>query len=490
MSNVIGLIDNLLNYAKNNLGLSEYDVGVKRNLLRAFLKVDGGDGPASLSDNKSYTDLKEGLSEYLSQSKICSDKDIDGYVSFIFGILLPLPSVINKKFLTLREKFGADAACDYLYDLAVKSGAVSKSDFSEKSAAYYLSDGAEIIVCDALRKKEDLPEKGDDEQSVNKVCPLCRNAEGLLFENGGVFGALRSVTLKLGDEDWIMRYVNAVDKERECAISYGEHEKIKSSGDIAVAMLDFIEYLPEYSAQSIQTARQKGFSHSYFIACTTKLTNALKTPAFTATGDTCPDVEISLYNRGASIVRLQSFNRNTLEYLALEIISKWQDYVDKSVSICGTGADGAVHNSVSLNAMYSCDNRYTLDIALVAEKPESDYSDGDTIFDKKIDDSCVFERFVLSEDFARVTEAIAEVLTKKRSYQDAAADEFLAGYEDVIESLINDCGYFKDGQKALAEVKNRLTDCLLKAQNKKSAFLNDDEGTRAFKRFLSTVGVR
>lgn len=486
MSNGMVLIEKLIGYAKENLELSEYDLSVKRGFLRTFLKVADTTSDAKIGvqpvEAESYLSLKARLSEYLLQTQVCQEKDVDEYVGFIFTLLMPLPSVVNKKFRTLREKFGASAACDYLYNLSVKSGSVNGEGFNRPLRNYFSADDIEVFIGDLSDSVRRTVDAGD-------ICPLGSDEKVFLSE-GDVFGALRSIVLKLNDENWNMRYVDSFDKTRECIVSYGEPSADKSLGEIVVAMLDFIEYLPDYSAQLIHTSKTK--NHTCFAACTTKLTDSLKTPLFTATQDACPDVEISLFNRGVSIIRLQSFNRNTLEYLAQEIIEKWQGYSDKSACVYGKGADGVPHNFLSLNATFSKDNRYTLDIALVAEKSEGDYDNGnEDLFDRKLDDYCVFGRFVLSDDFESVTDAIVETLTKKRPVSgEVGNDDLLCGYEQVVESLINDYGYFKDGQKALSEVKNRLGDRLLQALNKKSAFLNDDEGMRAFKRFLSTVGLR
>lgn len=486
MSDGIVLIEKLLGYAKENLQLSEYDLSVKRNFLRTFLKVadktSGTKSAVGLGEGESYLSLKTRLSEFLLQTKVCQEKDIDEYVGFIFTLLMPLPSVVNKKFLSLREKFGANAACDYLYNLSVKSGSVNGEGFNPPLREYFSADGAAVFIGNVSGSARCVVESGN-------ICSLCNEREVFLTA-GDVFGILRSIILKLNDENWSMRYVNSFDKTRECIVSYGEHAATKSVGETVVAMLDFIEYLPEYSAQLMHTAQVA--NHSYFAAYTTKLTDFLKTPLFTATQDACPDVEISLFNRGSSIIRLQSFNRNTLEYLAQQIIEKWQEYSDKSVCVYGKGADGVLHNFLSLNATFSNDNRYTLDIALVAEKLEGDYDNVEKdVFDQKLDDYSVFGRFVLSDDFERASDAIVEVLTKKRAVSgEVEKDDPLYGYEQVVESLINEYGYFKDAQKALCEVKSRLSDRLLQALNKKSVFLNDDEGTRAFKRFLATVGLR
>ncbi len=486
MSNGKVLIEKLIGYAKENLELSEYDLSVKRGFLRTFLKVADKTSDAKLGvlsvEGESYLSLKAQLSEYLLQTKVCQEKDVDEYVGFIFTLLMPLPSVVNKKFRTLREKFGASAACDYLYNLSVKSGSVNGEGFNRPLRDYFSADDIEIFIGDVSDNARRVVDEGD-------ICPSY-NDEKTFLSDGDVFRALRSIVLKLNDENWSMRYVNSFDKTRECTVSYGEDATAKTLGEIVVAMLDFIEYLPDYSAQSVHTSQVK--NHTCFAAYTTKLTDSLKTPLFIATHDACPDVEISLFNRGASVIRLQSFNRNTLEYLAQEIIEKWQGYSDKSACVYGKGADGVLHNFLSLNATFSNDNRYTLDIALVAEKLEGDYGhDSEDLFDRKLDDYSVFGRFVLSDDFEKVTDAIVETLTKKRSVGgEVENDDILYGYEQVVESLIKDYGYFKDGQKALTEVKNRLSERLLQALNKKSAFLNDDEGTRAFKRFLATVEIR
>ncbi len=473
------LIEKLLCYAKENLELNESDVCVKRNqLLRLFnLKTTALPNVTETS----YSSLKEELLDFLKQNSICQEGEYNAFIGFVFGILMPLPSFINKKFRTLREKFGARYACDYLYNLSLNGGSLFGLDFSKYATSYYKGDAIDIYAVKDFYK-ETLTD------GAYPKCALCAEAEGFFGNDDFYGGASRSVTLDLNGREWKMRYIRSCTRPQESSVSFSEHSSSPTVQDIVMSMFDYIEYLPDYSAEMV-------FSEGNFLTPHVNFRGGVSIPQnlsknlLTASSDLYPDVEISLYNGELSIIKLKSFNRNTLENLVIDLTDKWLNYSDLTVGIFGKGIDGVFHNACALSVEYSQDNRYSCNLVLTCEKV-GPKNEEDSVFSKISFYPACFGRVFY--DLSSATEMLCAVLTKKIPLDDSlfADDKPLYGYKNILEGLIKENGYFKDAQKAEVAVKRAVYTQVKDSLCKKSAFAEGDEGARAFRRFLATANVK
>lgn len=459
------LTEKLLNYAKDNLKLSDYDVSVKRELLYYILKVNPSEPPI-VKDSFSLNELKNELSDYVTENSIVSTFNRNDLVRFIMGNLLPAPSAINKKFRNLREKFGSRAACDYLYDLTLKGGDAEK-DFLARKDVYYKSDDAEFYLFD---RNEDFYRDG-----FNFPCTH------------------RSVTFDLNGGEWAMRFIEPYFVEHESVVIFNGDKRSCALRTRYSAALDFVEYLPEYSAQIFydEIKEKSEVFAPYFMAGVKEDTDVTKTPSFTASSALYPDVEISVYDYPLSVIRLQSFNRNTLESLAVDIAEKWLDYTDQISGVYGRDADGVSQNGVGLSVGYLKDNRYFTDIVL-SVRVNSDEKSPDYSSAEKLNDSFRFGRILLPLSLRKATETAVSVLTKKTPVTEELFSEYsvLFGYEDTLKEIIAEYGFIKDAQKAENIFKKTVAKKYLDVLSEKSVFKRDDEGIRSFKRFLQASDVR
>ncbi len=406
------LIEKLLAYAKENLELQESDVCVKRNELLRLFNLKTTELP-KVFPTATLKSLQAEILDYIRENSLCEESGAAAFSAVVFDTLLPLPSFINKKFRTLREKFGSRHACNYLYNLSVKAGGISGLDFTKIAIPYYKADGAEVftspISCTAKNTGGVYPK-----------CPLCEEAEGFLGNGGFYGGAIRSVSLDLNGMNWKMRYTEPYTRPEESVVCF-EHGKTPTTQETVMSMFDFIEYLPDYSAEILFSDGQATFLKPH--AC---FTGGISTPqsfpqdkTLSARSDLYPDVEIALYNGEVSVIRLQSFNRNTLENLVIDVLEKWQDYTDLSVGIFGKGIDGVCHNGCALSVGYSHDNRYSCDVVLTCEKvgPET-AEENFSVFGKMTAYPACFGRIFVS-DLLTVTEMLSAVLTKKIPLDDS-----------------------------------------------------------------------
>lgn len=483
------LIEKLLSYAKDNLELSEYDVAVKRNLLLNLFKIKTTDLP-QVEETPSLSVLEVELENYVTENELSVLGEEAAFIRFVFGMLLPLPSHINKKFRTLREKFGARAACDYLYGLSVNAGAFTGVEYSQKVEKLFSVEGGDFFV-----KKDNYVQNVPQAFTDYPKCELCSFAEGYYGSADFGGGALRSVSLDLNGYEWKMRFKEAFSKQREAVVSYFKHGEKPSIGDTLMSMLDYIEYLPEYSCDVAFEDSAFGMSdyHAHFSSGITESPVFNQKPTFSAVSAIYPDVEISVFNRDISALRLQSFNRNTLERLSIDLLEKWQDYCDNGEGIYGRGSDGISLNDSFVTVSYAHDNRYSVGIVFACKKTESGFSDvTDYIFDVEFTREALFGTFVLKNEITPVKSAMTSVLTKKTAISEElfADGEVLCGYEDVLQKIIGENGYFKDAQKADAAINSEIASRIFSMIRKKSAFSAGDDGIRALRRFLSSLDIK
>ena len=130
------LIEKLLAYARAHLGLAETDEVYMRNVLLTVFHADAPYvGAADVADAVK-ADVPDALAEeikaYALAKGLCAEGRGEYFAADIFGLLMPRPSEVNFAFRERLKKEGAQAACDYLYGLSVKSGYVQKTDLSSK----------------------------------------------------------------------------------------------------------------------------------------------------------------------------------------------------------------------------------------------------------------------------------------------------------------------------------------------------------------------
>ena len=463
------LIEKLLGHAKAHLELSDYDLPCKRSLLKHVLRVDD-QTDVNFEQAVDSQALKSELISYALEKGLTHNDSTSGFASFVMGLLSPLPSAVNKKFRTMREQFGANSACEYLYSLSIGAWGIDGRLFNEKIKPYHQNGAFELLLADKPDSAETFVSK------TTMDCNACVDT-------------LRSVSLSLNDTECILQYANPTSRDEECHVCSQDGQALLSFESRVIAMLDFIEYIPDYSISSTNDPK--------FSACTTtptfiagKFTPLAFTqkPDFSLSCNAYHDVEISLFHQINCGVRLQSFNRNTLERLAGEILTAWHTYREPSASALEVQTQ---QNYSSVLVRYTQDGRYCVDIVLTSNKNRGEDKPL-SAFDRLLNVESLFGRVVLKEDFNDALKMISAVLTKKIPLDSSLFGEraTLHGYEAFVNGLTESLGYFKDEQKALKQIKTAVFEACQKAVASNSPFTFDDDGTRGFRIFLAGVDVK
>ena len=143
------LVEKLIAYAKAFLYLADLDEIYIRNTLLATLRLTA---PMKNAPNLDFIKemsvpdiLFDELKDYSRETGIAGDEtQATLFAASVFGMLTQKPSEINTTFNYLKEKMGAQAACDYLYNLSVMNNYIQKTAIS-KNLLWEYRDGDNVL---------------------------------------------------------------------------------------------------------------------------------------------------------------------------------------------------------------------------------------------------------------------------------------------------------------------------------------------------------
>ena len=227
------LIEKLLAYAKAHLFLKEEDEVYMRNVLLSqfgFTEPYEGDADVLAEIAADVPDaLAEELKAFAVEKGLCTEDFAERYVADVFGMLSPLPSEINRAFDEIKTEKGAQAACDYLYNISVKNGYVQKTAIA-RNLKWEYADGNNVLEITVNLSK---PEKNN--KDIAKLltapqgkkypaCALCKENEG--FEGTATRPPrrnIRTVKMNIGGEKWFMQYSPYAYYDEHCIVINEEH---------------------------------------------------------------------------------------------------------------------------------------------------------------------------------------------------------------------------------------------------------------------------
>ena len=106
------LIEKLLRYAVKHMYMNPRDVIYFRNLLLREFKIDE---PTEDAGDLAFVDaldvpdmLVADIESFAIENGLCEEGFENLYSTYIMGILTPVPSEVNRKFLEIKEKQGEE----------------------------------------------------------------------------------------------------------------------------------------------------------------------------------------------------------------------------------------------------------------------------------------------------------------------------------------------------------------------------------------------
>lgn len=507
------LVEKLVAYAKAFLHLDELDVIYARNTLLAEFKIDSayvGNADIDYIKEMSVPDvLFNEIKDYARENRIVED-DISAtlFAAYIFGILTPKPSSINQTFSYLREKLGAQEACNYLYNISVMNNYVQKTAISKNIGWDYKDGDNTLEITINLSKPEkdnkDIAKLLNAPKQTDKYpeCALCKENEGYFGNyNHPARANLRTVSITLGGEKWKLQYSPYAYFNEHCIVFNEEHVPMQMSGSTINKLFDFVEILPNYfigSNSDLPIVGGSILNHEHYQGGKHEMPMHKSKPLYALTCEKYPDVEISILNWYNSALRLTGYNRNTLCELGTAIVDAWKTYSDESVGIINSIEER--HNTCTPIVRHLADGKLCLEIILRNNITTEEYPDGvfhahpeyHNIKKEGIGLIEAMGLYILPGRLKRQTEEIVSYLIKEKpfNYDKLTVDDDLYVHRDMVKTLIEKNPDLSEKSEAEKAVKDYINETCVKILQNTAVFKKDEQGVIAFRRFLNTLAIK
>ena len=507
------LVEKLIAYAKAFLYLADLDEIYIRNTLLATLRLTA---PMKNAPNLDFIKemsvpdiLFDELKDYSRETGIAGDEtQATLFAASVFGMLTQKPSEINTTFNYLKEKMGAQAACDYLYNLSVMNNYIQKTAIS-KNLLWEYRDGDNVLEITINLSK---PEK--DNKDIAKLVSAPQDGEkypkcALCPENEGYLGSythpprsnLRTVSLSLGGEEWSMQYSPYTYFNEHCIVFNKHHTPMQMTRQTITKLFDFIDILPNYfigSNSDLPIVGGSILNHEHYQGGRHEMPMHKAKPRFVLTCEKFPDVEISILNWYNSAIRLTGYNKNTICEIGGDIVEAWKKYSDESVGIVNSEEER--HNTCTPIVRYLSDNKFCLEIILRNNSTSDRYPDGvfhahpeyHNIKKEGIGLIEAMGLYILPGRLKKQTEQIADILTGDAPFdpQKMTESDPLFVHKAMITELKRDNPVVEDKEKALEIITKRINETCVAILENTAVFKKDETGTLAFRRFLNTLSIK
>ncbi|MBQ7307260.1 MAG: galactose-1-epimerase [Clostridia bacterium] len=455
------LVEELIRYAKTNLYMEDLDEIYFRNLLLTQFKLKDPinyDIDFEEVDNLKVPDrLIKTIESYAVKYNLVEYGDANKFSNYIMGLLSPLPSKINRTFEEIKN-INAKKATDYFYDLCIKNNYIQKTQIDKNLMWSFTDTGKKIEVTINLSK----PEKSNKEiaklakekvvDNVNyPMCPLCK-------ENEGYYGSskiqprtnIRTISLKMGGEDWIMQYSPYGYFEEHCICINKTHTKMDVSPAILPKMFDFIDYLPNYFVGCNASLPYIGGSilnHEHFQGGKHLMPMFYCSIKEEIPQSKYPNVKVGILDWFNSTILIAGKDRDELIKCGSQIIDCWKNYENKKLHIINK-SDGELHNSLSPILRINEDNEYELYFILrnniqTKEYPEGYFHAHPEYHNIKKEGIGLIEAmgmFILPARLQNQLSLISSILCKEMEYDPqeiSNPEHYLHVHKDMIEYLVN-----------------------------------------------------
>ncbi len=507
------LVEKLLMYAKTFLGVNELDEIYNRNILLNLFKLS-----SPLKENVDLSFIKEYevpdllieeiISYAVSNGIVENEVEGDLFANYVFGLLSPKPSEVNNTFMTLKESVGVQSACDYLYNLCIKNYYIRKTAI-DKNVGW---TAKELKIPLDITINLSKPEKSNKDvaklltQTVTDKYPACQ----LCKENEGFYGSLtfpartnlRTVSLKLGGEEWSMQYSPYAYFNEHCILFNKTHTPMKIDGSTIEKLLDFIEMFPNYfigSNSDLPIVGGSILNHEHYQGgkCIMPMHKANVLKAYKC--QEYKDLSVEVLDFYNSVIRITGFNRNTVQSLATEIVEKWKTYTDESLNIYAN-IDGVRHNTVTPIARF-VDNQYCVELILRNNLTNEEYPDGiyhahpeyHNIKKEGIGLIEAMGLYILPARLKRQLHEVEKILMGAIEYDKEAISSpthDLFVHKDMIEYLVSKNPKVKSKTTANKIVTSYVNDVCSKILYNTGVFKKDSKGIAGFNKFLATCKIK
>ncbi|MED4828731.1 UDP-glucose--hexose-1-phosphate uridylyltransferase [Bacillus atrophaeus] len=500
-------IEELIQYGLRKKLISILDVDYTRNRLFEALEIQN----AELVHNKNKKQAPQSLPELLSpiyewaaeNGRIENNTDTyrDLLSAKLMGCFVPPPSAVIRQFEETKLLNGPEQATKEFYQFSedvyyIRSDRVANNLHWLVSSTY-----GELELTINLSKPEKDPKAiaaaKEQKQSQYPPCVLCK-------ENVGFQGSLnqaarqnhRIIPVILGDEQWYLQFSPYVYYQEHCIVLKDKHEPMQISKKTFERLLSFISQFPHYfigSNADLPIVGGSILSHDHFQGGAHDFPMAQAEMEEVYTLQNHPDVTMGIVKWPMSVLRLQSSDPAMIAKAADSILDAWRGYSDETADIIAY-TDDTPHNTVTPIARRRGE-LYELDIVLRNNRTNEEHPLGifhphQEVHHIKKENIGLIEVMGLAILPGRLKQEMKETAAALCSADPETAiknNPLIVKHLDWSLELLEKRTITNENAEQI--IKEELGNVFASILEHAGVFKQTPEGKKAFKRFISCIGV-
>lgn len=438
--------------------------------------------PSSLNllDNMIDYAVSEELIEELPSAK-------DVYGAELMNIITPFPSEINRNFWE-AYKSGPKKATDLYFELSKQTNYIKTREIAKNIEYTHGTEFGDLEITINLSKPEKDPKeiaKARQQTSRYPDCALC-------MENEGYEGHLthpgranhRIIRMDVNGEEWGFQYSPYAYYNEHAIFLSREHREMNVGIRAIENLLDILTTLPHYfvgSNAGLPIVGGSILSHDHYQGgrYTFPLEKAEADYSFELPDYT--GVKASVIKWPMSVVRLTSSDKKDLVQAADRVMTKWEQYSDKSVGIYAE-TEGTPHNAITPIARRKGKD-FELDLVLRNNRTSEEYPDG------------IFHphppvQHIKKENIGLIEVMGLAILPPRLKAELKEVREYLLDKSNEISSIhLEWADEIKEAQTVTEEtvdavVEDAVGEVFLQVLKDAGVFKRDEAGQKAFKQFI------
>lgn len=497
-------IEQLLQYGlKSNL-ITRWDLDVVRNKIIEILELDDFNvGETSEAVNTDLRSILENILDWAAENNRLVENTItyrDLLDTKIMGSFVPLPSEINNRFEMLYKEKGAKQATNWFYDFSKKVDYIRTDRIAKNEEWLAQTSYGELEITINLSKPEKDPKEIAAAKKVKQgsypKCLLCK-------ENAGYAGRVnhparqnhRIIPVTLEEEQWFLQFSPYV-YYNEHAICFSEqHEPMTISKRTFARLLDFVKQYPHYfmgSNADLPIVGGSILTHEHFQGGFHEFPMAKAEIETAFTIDRFPSIQAGIVKWPMSVLRLQGTNIQELVEASDYILKEWIDYSDESVDIVAY-TNHTRHNTITPIARMRND-LYEIDLVLRNNRTSEEHPFGifhphEEVHAIKHENIGLIEVMGLAvlpgrlkEEMSLLADQIVKADIEASIKEEPAIVKHLAWAKAVKEKNPQ---MTKENVHSIFQTEIGIVfETIL---HHAGVFKRDDQGTKAFQRFVETL---
>ena len=411
----------------------------------------------------------------------------------LMGILTPAPHEVRRKFSELYE-ISPKEATDWYYYFSQDTDYIRRYRIAKDLKWSAPTEYGDLVITVNLSKPEKDPKAiaaaRNAVQSGYPKCALCAENEGFAGSlNQAARANHRIMPVTIAGSRWYLQYSPYVYYNEHCIVFNSVHTPMVIDKSAMLKLMDFVTAFPHYFVGSNADLPIVGgsiLSHEHFQGghFTFPMETALVEKEIYFKG--FEDIRAGIVKWPLSVIRITGANRDRLAELADKILRSWRSYTDEAAFIFAE-TEGTPHNTITPIARRRGDE-YELDLVLrnnitTPEHPLGVYHPHAELHHIKKENIGLIEVMGLAVLPSRLKNELAELA--EAILTDAPLTGSLEKHAPWVEELKGQ--YTFDRENIMGILQTEVGKVFAKVLEHAGVYKRNENGLKAFERFISTV---